>query len=47
LALQLGRIVKFGGQHFNLAVESFYTVAHADPSARWGLRLGVTLLLPE
>lgn len=47
LAFQAGRVLKLGGQHFNLALESFYTVAHAGVVPRWGVRLGFTLLLPE
>jgi len=45
--LQLGRVVKLGAQHYDLALESFYTVAHSGDVPRWGFRLGFTLLLPE
>jgi hypothetical protein len=47
LAFQLGRVLKIGAQHYNLSVEPFYTVLHEDPSPRWGVRFGFTLLLPE
>lgn len=47
LAFQVGRVVPFFGQQWNLALQPFYTVAHAGPSARWGIRFGFSLLLPQ
>jgi len=47
LAFQVGRVLPIFGQHWNLAIEPFYLVAHDGPSPRWGFRLGASLLLPE
>jgi hypothetical protein len=47
LTLQVGRVVAFGGQMWNLAVEGEYTAVHPGPAPRWGIRLGISLLLPE
>jgi len=47
VALQLGRVIPVFGQQMNLAIEPFYVAAHNGPSARWGVRIGISLLLPE
>jgi hypothetical protein len=47
LAFRAGRVLPIFGQQWNLAVEPFYVVTHAGPSARWGFRFGISLLLPE
>jgi hypothetical protein len=47
LAFQVGRVLPLFGNQWNLAVEPFYTVTHSGPSPRWGIRFGISLLLPE
>ena len=47
VALQVGRVLPIFGQSMNLAVEPFYVAVHDGPSARWGIRIGISLLLPE
>jgi hypothetical protein len=47
VALQVGRVLPIFGQQWNLAVEPFYVAVHDGPSPRWGIRFGVSLLLPE
>ena len=46
-ALAVGRVMPIFGQQWNRALEPFYVVAHYGPSARWGFRFGISLLLPE
>jgi hypothetical protein len=41
------RVMPILGQPWNLAVEPFYLVAHDGPAPRWGIRFGISLLLPE
>lgn len=49
LGLQVGRITKIGKYDYNLSVELEYTAFHAEEPMfpKWGVRLGVVLLLPE
>ena len=49
LGFQAGRITQIGKYKYNLSVELAYTVAHPEESTfpKWGVRLGVVLLLPE
>lgn len=47
LAFQVGRVLPIFGQKWNLAAEPFYVVTRDAPSPRWGVRFGISLLLPE
>jgi hypothetical protein len=47
IAFQVGRVIQLWSQHWNFAVEPFYTAAHSGPTPKWGFRFGVSLLLPE
>jgi hypothetical protein len=49
LAFQTGRITKIGKHNYNLSVELGWTAVRPDDAVvpRWGIRLGVVLLLPE
>jgi hypothetical protein len=49
LGFQTGRITRIGEQTFNLSVELEYSVAHPEGTVfpRWGIRIGMVLLLPE
>ncbi len=47
LASQVGRVLPIFGQQWNLAVEPFYMLVHDGPAPRWGIRFGLSLLLPE
>ena len=47
LALQVGRVLPFLGQQWNLGLEGAYTVVHPGPAPRWSIRLGISLLLPK
>jgi hypothetical protein len=47
LCAKVGKIVHIGKVPFNIFVQPFYTVAHDGPTPEWGVKLNVTLLLPE
>jgi hypothetical protein len=49
LQLRLGKVHKFGRHSYNLAATSFYTPDELrnGPTAEWGIKLSVTLLMPN
>ena len=46
IALQAGRVAHFQRQKWNFSVGPFYPFTDS-PSPQWGVRFGISLLLPE
>lgn len=49
LAFQAGRITKIGKHKYNISIELARTIVRPDDAVlpKWGVRLGIVLLLPE
>ena len=49
LAFQVGKIQKIGRYHYNLSVEAEWTAVVPEDQVfpRWGIRLGVVMMIPE
>jgi hypothetical protein len=49
LAFQAGRITQIGKHNYNFSLELAWTAVRPDTSVvpKWGIRLGIVLMLPE